>query len=210
MQIIEKITRNKYLRAIIRYMYLMSAWYMRRRAVTKALLFFSLFILPILIHSYIASQPFISKISDFQSVIQYVFEEQQKINYTTIQCTNLFPRKLYVAGPFSYTTCYIINDTHVLFNTGSFYGVIVFLNKNATGDSYGVSYVVDDDVSGVKTRYLMLVAIADSEDVAVDLLREAIEKKGLGSKTCEVFLPGTSFNGWYIPYRLYDYFCQRR
>lgn len=206
MSIAERILRNKCMRTIIKYMYIVSAWYMRRRSVTKGFLFFTFFILPLLLYAYIEAQPFINQVSNVTSLVQ---NKTFVPSYAHIRCENLFPGRLFVAGPFSYTTCYYINETHALFSTGLHYGVIEFIYNETRGDCYAVSIVHESMVNNISARYLVLVAIAGDKEVALTLLRDAIEERGLGEKICESFLPSTSFGGRYIHYDLYTYFCDK-
>lgn len=199
MSFIKRIAWSRYLRAVARYMYVAGAWYARRRSVTKVLLLFTFLILPVLLYTYVAIQPLVPP----DVTVSYALAPP---NYATVDCTTVLRGRVFIAGPFSYSTCYYVNETHVLFSSGLQHGVIVFVSSGQ-GDSYGVSFVHDGSVESVSTRYLVLVAVAGNEDAAVEALRAAIEERGLGEKLCRSFLPSTSFGGRFVHHRLYSYFC---
>lgn len=198
----ERIARNRYVRAVVRYMYLVSSWYMKRRSATKGFLFFILFVLPILLHAYMSAQPFISYVSNMTSVAQQFREET--VSYPRVPCTSLFKGRVFIAGPFSYTACYYVNETHALFDTGIYYGVIEFVYREDQGNSYAISFVHEGELDGVRTRYLVLAVVARDESTATTALTEAIRRHGLAEKLCRSFVPSTSFGGRYLPHQFFS------
>lgn len=203
--VLERIASNKYVRATAKYLYLVSAWYMRRRSVTKFALFITMFIIPIVLHSYMVAQPFITQVSNITGVAQQVYRVEEVVDYPRIPCTSLLKGRVFVAGPFSYAACYYINETHVLFDTGtSYYGLIEFVHRESHGDTYAISFVHDGEAGGIRTRYLVLVVVTSDESRAVSTLIEAILRHGLTEKLCRNFVPSTSFGGRYLPHQFFS------
>lgn len=163
----EKIISNRFVRKLVRKMYAFSSWYMRRRAITKAILFFTVFVLPILIYAYLSTQTAMINILN-TPILQ---APSINVNLTQVPCRSLFVgRVIVVDGPFSYSSCYIINNTHYLYQTGLHSGVFHVLLNESVGNTYVLTIVKEQEVFGVETRYITYMVITDEENKAIELL----------------------------------------
>lgn len=183
-------------------------WYMRRRLITRLLIFFAIFILPILVYSYWQASIYTTKYT--AHVLVEGSGGEGSIRLPTVPCTRVFRGKtLYIFGALSVpNTCYSLNESVILYEDEGRVNEIILSGNRSEEEAIVLvipagNRTLTVNNASIPISTIILVVFGDS----YSYVKTILEEYSLLDTFCRVAIPSTGWSQTTVPEKAYDYIC---